>query len=151
MSSPVLLRSRIKACLVRLFKKNGKSRTISVSDPYYRLIVSSNKPANVLQPIIDQDTSVGNSSETKIVSTAKTIPSTGWFVQIELPEEEAFMPIRHMETVIYEIALILTLLSSGGVWVSRKTCTEPVGQSDAYHTPNGGGCCRKYARSATKG
>lgn len=107
--------------------RTEKAGTIIVSDPYYHLIVSSNKSADVLQPIFDQSASVGiNSSETRILSTAKAIPSTGWFVQIALSEEEAFMPIRHMETVIYEIALILTLLSSVGVWFLVKHALSPL-------------------------
>ncbi|WP_320152868.1 PAS domain S-box protein [uncultured Tolumonas sp.] len=104
-----------------------KAGTIIVGDPYYHLIVSSSKSADILQPMLNQDASVDiNFHETKILSTAKIIPSTGWLVQIALSAEEAFMPIRHMETVIYVIALTLTLLSSGVVWILVKHALNPL-------------------------
>jgi|GEM_PF-2294393 PAS domain S-box/diguanylate cyclase (GGDEF) domain len=104
-----------------------KAATIIISDPLHQLIVFSSKTADILRPLINHDASVGNNAnDTKVLSEGKTIPTTGWVVQIVMPAEEAFMPIRHMETVIYEIALFLTLLSSGGVWFLVKHALRPL-------------------------
>ncbi|WP_316672931.1 PAS domain S-box protein [uncultured Tolumonas sp.] len=113
----------------------GKTGTIIVSDPRYRLIVSSSKPADILQPItssiasfapvfagMDGSKLSATSNGIKALVSTKMIPSAGWAVQVILPVEEAFMPIQHIKTIAYSIAFSLTLLSVGliGFLVKRS-------------------------------
>ncbi len=50
------------------------------------------------------------------LSSAKRIPSTGWFVIVSLPTSEAFAPLSEMRQRLFFISLALTVLAGGAVW-----------------------------------
>jgi diguanylate cyclase (GGDEF)-like protein/PAS domain S-box-containing protein len=62
----------------------------------------------------------------ELLSSVKTVPVAGWFVQIALPTQEAFAPIRDMQQRIFLAALLLTLLTSALIWWILKRQLSPL-------------------------
>src|SRR6185369_16815274 len=87
----------------------GKTGYITIDVPKYNLIATSSNPSRKLQPLAKPGVNkmldrfmagyegsgiAVNSMGIETLTSAKQIPSTGWFAQIVLPTDEAFAPIR---------------------------------------------------------
>lgn len=112
--------------------------TIVIADPRNNLVVSSNNPAYILQPLsvlgsageeisghIDPVTTVTQKDSAMLVST-QPISRANWVVQIMLPAAEAYLPIKNMQSNAYVTALLLTLIFLFVVWVLVKRALRPL-------------------------
>jgi len=103
----------------------GNTGWIVVSAPRHGVTVSSSDPWNVLQPMSapdgihlpDSELTDLEGSRREMTSrgmealiSTKAIPSADWIVQMALPVDEAFVPIRNMMLRAYGIAGLLTIL-----------------------------------------
>ena len=68
----------------------------------------------------------------EVLASAKSIPSSGWYLAAMLPTEEAFAPIRAMEQRMLIAAIFLTLLAGGLMWWLLRRQLTPL--SDAART-----------------
>jgi diguanylate cyclase (GGDEF)-like protein len=122
----------------------GKSGWIAVNDGRYRLIIAINDPKRLLQPfppmgvnrMLDRyaDGYEGsgisiNSQGREVLSSAKQIPGTGWFVQVVLPTSEAFEPIQDMKRRTYLLATAFTGLVAVLVWIAVRIVLRPLASS----------------------
>jgi diguanylate cyclase (GGDEF)-like protein/PAS domain S-box-containing protein len=57
-----------------------------------------------------------NSKGVEVLSSAGAVPAAGWYVEISLPTEEAFSPIRDVQRRLLLTALLLTLLAGVMSW-----------------------------------
>ena len=99
----------------------GKTGWIVVNAPRYGTVVASSDPWNLLQPppmAANPDSALADfegsrreidSKGTEALVSSKAIPSAEWVVQLGLPVDEAFAPIRSMMRRAYSIALLLTI------------------------------------------
>lgn len=110
----------------------GKTGWIAVSDSRYRMIIAISDPKRIMQPfpargvnrMLDKfaDGYDGsgisiNSQGREVLSSAKQIGKTGWFVQVVLPTDEAFAPISDMKSRAYMLAGMLSVLATLVVWI----------------------------------
>jgi PAS domain S-box-containing protein len=111
--------------------KVGKSGWLAISDARHRIIVAISDPERLLQPFpapgvnIMLDKFVAgyagsgisiNSKGREVLSSGHPIGNSGWFAQAVLPTDEAFAPIRDIETQLYLAASALSLLILLVVW-----------------------------------
>jgi diguanylate cyclase (GGDEF)-like protein/PAS domain S-box-containing protein len=126
--------------------KAGRSGWILVSSPRHRVILSSSDTARILQPLPPPGASVmldrflagfegsGLTNSHKGVESlvsAKAVPSAGWIVQVALPTEEAFAPIRNMKRLVFSIAAAMTILVGLVVWLLLRRSLVPLEQATA--------------------
>src|ERR1035437_6464503 len=104
----------------------GKTGAFLLVARQHRLIVTTSDKSRILEkipapgvdPVIDarvggkQGTEVFvNPRGVQILSSAKNIATTGWFLAVSLPTEEAFAPIRDVQQRLLLTTLLLTLLA----------------------------------------
>ena len=123
--------------LFGLFEKMtvGKTGYVTINDPKYHVIITSSDPNLVLNamPAPGINTMLDkfvtgfegsgiaiNSKGIKTLISGKRIQSTGWIVQIVLPTEEAFAPIRDMETIAYKFGGLLTGIIAWLMWLTIR-------------------------------
>ena len=113
-----------------------KGGTIIVGDPRNDLIVSSNNPNYILQPLSElgsalqqftNQTGTAAIAGSNMLVAARPIPKADWVVQIMLPTEEAFLPVTQMQNNAYMIAAVLTFFLILGVWFFVKRALKPLG------------------------
>lgn len=110
----------------------GKTGYIEIIDPKHGLIATSSTPSRKFQPMAKPGSDkmldrflggyegsgiVVNSEGIEILTSANKIPTAGWIVQIALPTEEAFAPIRSMEIRAHTIAAGLSVFALVAVWL----------------------------------
>lgn len=117
--------------------KYGKTGDFLISVPRTRMFIAASDRARVLRvgpppgvnPIYDDyltghdGSGVAKSSRGIIeLSSSKTIRTTGWMMQAVLPVEEAFAPIREMQTHLIAVSVLLTLVAGGvaSLWLRRE-------------------------------
>ncbi|WP_143086052.1 sensor domain-containing diguanylate cyclase [Formivibrio citricus] len=119
----------------------GKSGYVVIDDPKHGLIVTASDPSRILTPMAAPgvnrmlDRFVGgyegagvavNSRGVEVLTSAKRIPSTGWIVQLILPVQEAFAPIRELQRRSYQIAGALSLLAVFLAWWLLRNALRPL-------------------------
>lgn len=124
----------------------GKTGWIAVSDGRHRLIVAINDPQRVMQPfpalgvnrMLDRyaDGYEGsgisvNSQGREVLSSARQIGKTGWFVQAVLPLAEAFEPLADMKTRAYGLATLLSVVVTIVVWFAIRRLLRPLARATA--------------------
>jgi len=134
LSDPTLFGSLEKADV-------GKTGWIAVSAPAHQLIVSSSDPKRILDRVappgvnkmFDKFTAgyegsgvAINSRGIETLTSAKKIPTAGWFAQVVLPTDEAFAPIRNLSMRIYLIAVGLSLLVAVLTWLVIRRLLQPL-------------------------
>jgi PAS domain S-box-containing protein len=62
----------------------------------------------------------------EVLSSAKQIPASDWFIVCRLPTEEAFAPVRAMQVGIFKATLFMTLLVGGAVWWLLRRALSPL-------------------------
>jgi signal transduction histidine kinase/CheY-like chemotaxis protein/HPt (histidine-containing phosphotransfer) domain-containing protein len=111
----------------------GEAGWMAVSDDRFRLIVAISDPKRtVLQPFPKPGVNLMldrfaagyagsgvsiNSQGREVLTSARHVPGTPWFVQAVLPTEVAFAPTRAMSDRAYAIALGGSLVISLMVWL----------------------------------
>jgi diguanylate cyclase (GGDEF)-like protein len=120
----------------------GKSGWMAVSAPQHGLIVTASDPKRSLNPLpkrgvnlmldrfIDGFEGSGtavNSLGIETLTSAKWIPSAGWFVQAVLPTREAYEPIRETTIYAYSVAIILSITAALVVWLGIRQMLRPLG------------------------
>ena len=122
----------------------GKSGLIQISSPRYSMVVTSNDPTRILQPLPPPTSNdmldrifagfegsglyMDEKRHQSLIS-AKAIPVAGWVVHMMLPTKEAFAPIKNMEDRAYAIAGGLTILAGLAVWLMIKRTMAPLGNA----------------------
>jgi PAS domain S-box-containing protein len=99
--------------------------------PRQRLIVTSSDKRQIMQhlpavganPMIDRFVQgyegtgfLVNTLGVPVMSSVKTIPTTGWYVAVTLPTEEAFAPIVALQRGVVTSAAVLSVLALVLVW-----------------------------------
>lgn len=101
-----------------------------VSPQQRRIITGTDKhrimeafPVTGLLPLFDrflngyEGSGVGiNSLGTEVLSSAKSIPATGWYLSASIPTIEAFAPINILQQRLLVAAFFLTLIAGGLAW-----------------------------------
>jgi len=110
----------------------GKTGYISIHVPKYNLVATSSNSSRRFQPMPEPGVNqmidcfrggfegsgiAVDSQGIETLTSAKQIPSTGWFAQIVLPTKEAFAPIRKMRVRAYSVAAVLSVVVLGAVWL----------------------------------
>ena len=121
--------------------KVGESGWIAVNDARHRLIVAINDPKRILQPFPKPGVNVMldkyaaghegsgisiNSQGRQVLSSAKQVSNTGWFVQLVLPIDEAVEPVREMTSRTYMLAAALSLVAALVVWSVIRHLFKPL-------------------------
>lgn len=124
----------------------GKTGWLAVNDARHRLIVGISDPKRILQPFPPPGVNLMldryaagyegsgisvNSQGLEVLSSAKQIGKTGWFVQAVLPTEEAFRPIRSMQLRIYVLAALLSVGFTLLVWLVIRRLLRPLAEASA--------------------
>jgi hypothetical protein len=119
----------------------GKSGWIAISAPKHNMIVTASDPKRALSPLpkrgvnimldrfIDGFEGSGvsvNSMGIETLTSAKWIPSAGWFVQAVLPTKEAYAPLHAMVNHIYNIAGAFALLVGLLTWMVIRRLLNPL-------------------------
>lgn len=122
----------------------GRTGYISISSPTHGVIVTSSDPSRILQPIsepgqnrmFDRFTQgyegsgiAVNSFGVETLTSAKQIPASGWIVQLVLPTEEAFAPIRKMRKRAYFLAAVSSLAGFCALWLVIRWLLTPLNQA----------------------
>jgi diguanylate cyclase (GGDEF)-like protein len=122
----------------------GASGWMAISAPQHGMIVTASDPKRSLSPLpargvnhmldrfVDGYEGSGiavNSMGIETLTSAKWIPSTGWFVQAVLPTQEAYEPIRATTIYAYSLALGLSLLVAVVVWGAIRRMLRPLGEA----------------------
>lgn len=109
----------------------GRSGDMLVAARQPRIIITGSDqrrvmeqlPAAGIDPVVDaraagrMGTEVFiNSKGVELLSSARAVPAADWFVEISLPTEEAFSPIRDVQRRLLLAALLLTLLAGVMSW-----------------------------------
>lgn len=126
--------------------KVGKSGLIIISSPRDRMIISASDSSRILQdlPILGNGEMLDrfiaghegsaitmNSQGVKTLVSAKKIPSTGWFVHMTLPAQEAFAPMQEMTKFAFGVAIALTVLANFGIWLLLRQALKPLEKTTA--------------------
>ena len=80
----------------------------------------------------------------EVLTSAKTIPSSGWMVAVTLPTEEAFAPISQFQRGVLGTALALSLFAVLLVWLLLKRQLEPLAMAAAELRLRAGTQARYY-------
>jgi diguanylate cyclase (GGDEF)-like protein len=119
----------------------GKSGWIAISAPKHNMIVTASDPKRALSPLpkrgvnlmldrfIDGFEGSGvavNSMGVETLTSAKWIPSAGWFVQVVLPTKEAYAPLHAMINHVYSIAAVFSLLVGLLMWLVLRGLLSPL-------------------------
>ncbi|WP_394780518.1 diguanylate cyclase [Undibacterium sp.] len=119
----------------------GKSGYVVINAPRYGVILTSSKStrkedASSQRAIAEMDDqSVGShegsgiavsSTGEPILTSAKQIPIAGWYVQVVLPTEEAFAPVRKMKQYAYGVAALLAGLAILLMWLIVRSTLWPL-------------------------
>ena len=119
----------------------GKTGGYLLVAPQHRLIVAASdksrimeaSPAPGIYPLIDrfmhgfEGTGVGvNPIGVEVLASAKGVPAAGWYVNVALPTEEAFSPIRSLQQRILLAMIFVTLLVGGLTWWMLKRLLSPM-------------------------
>lgn len=120
----------------------GKNGSATVSDARFRQIVAtSDQSRTVLEPFPDPGINTmldkfaagysgsgisRNSQSIEILTSAKHIPGTSWFVQADLPTSEAFAPARKIAEQAYLTVFFISLLISMIVWLLVHRALKPL-------------------------
>ena len=91
-------------------------------------------PAHGVNPLIDRfiqghdGTGITNrpSDGVEILTSAKSIPVSGWYAVALMPTEEAFAPINSLQKRGLLAAILLTLLAGGLTWWMLKRQLAPI-------------------------
>ncbi|MEI7816987.1 MAG: cache and HAMP domain-containing protein [Desulfuromonadales bacterium] len=91
-------------------------------------------PAHGVNPLIDRfiqghdGTGITNrpSDGVEILTSAKSIPVSGWYAVAMMPTEEAFAPINSLQKRGLLAAILLTLLAGGLTWWMLKRQLAPI-------------------------
>ncbi len=109
----------------------GRSGDVLVATRQDRIIITGSDQRRVMEqlpqsgidPVVDaraagrMGTEVFvNSRGVEVLSSARAVPAADWFVDISLPTEEAFSPIRDVQQRLLLAALLLTLLAGVMSW-----------------------------------
>ena len=62
----------------------------------------------------------------EVLSSAKQIPASDWFIVCRLPTKEAFAPVRAMQVRIFKATIFMTLLVGGAVWWILRHALSPL-------------------------
>lgn len=119
----------------------GKTGWLAVSDARHRLIVAITDPKRIMQPfpapgvntMLDkfaagyEGSGISiNSQGREVLSSAKQIGKTGWFVQVVLPTDEAFQPLAGMKLRAYALAALLSALATVLAWIALRRLLKPL-------------------------
>ena len=119
----------------------GETGGYLLVDPRHRLVVAATDKSRVLEsspplgviPAIDrfQDGYEGsavyvNPRGVEMLTSAKGIPATGWYIAANLPTTEAFAPIRSLEHRMRLATWVLTLLAGGLTWWILRRQLQPL-------------------------
>ncbi len=119
----------------------GKTGGFLMVVPQQRLIaVASDKkltmvklPEAGINKLVDrfnegyEGTQVGiNPEGLSVLSSAKTMPSTGWQIAVMMPTAEAFAPIRDMQLHMLQAAILLTFATWLLIWLMLKKQLAPL-------------------------
>jgi len=109
----------------------GKSGDVLVVARQRRIVITGSDqrrimeqlPAPGVDPAVDARTAGREGTEVfvnaqgvEVLSSARAVPAADWFVEISLPTEEAFSPIRNVQRRMLLAALLLTLLAGVMSW-----------------------------------
>jgi diguanylate cyclase (GGDEF)-like protein/PAS domain S-box-containing protein len=109
----------------------GKSGDVLVASRQHRIVITGSDqrrvmeqlPAQGVDPSVDARAAGREGTEVfvnlkgiEVLSSAKAVPAADWFVEISLPTEEAFSPIRDVQRRLLIAASLLTLLAGVMSW-----------------------------------
>ncbi len=109
----------------------GKRGDVLVASRQHRIIITGSDQRRVMEqftapgidPMVDQRVAGIQSTEVfvnphgvEVLSSARAVPAADWFVEISLPTEEAFSPIRNVQRRLLLAALLLTLVAGAASW-----------------------------------
>ncbi len=122
--------------------KISKTGWVTVSSPESGLTLSSSVDTpktlspistNLANPPLDQPlpTTEGNGIVANIrgveaLTTGKIIQNLGWLVQVSVPTNELYAPIRSMKSNIYSLSAILSLGLALMIWLALKKSLAPL-------------------------
>lgn len=124
----------------------GKTGWLAISDARHRMIVAINDPDRLLQPfpapgvnrMLDRFAAgeegsgiAVNSQGREVLTSARRIGDSGWFVQAVLPTDEAFAPLRELKQRAYTIAAGLSLAISAIIWLVVWRLLAPLSKAAA--------------------
>jgi diguanylate cyclase (GGDEF)-like protein/PAS domain S-box-containing protein len=119
----------------------GKTGGYLLAAPQYRLVVTATDKSRVMAPLpppgvnpmIDrfvqgyEGSMVGISSlGVEVLSSAKRVPVTDWYLVAQLPSAEAFAPIVDMQIRMFLATIFLTALAAGLTWWMLKRQLSPL-------------------------
>jgi two-component sensor histidine kinase/PAS domain-containing protein len=124
----------------------GKTGGFLLVAPQQRLVITAtdkSRSMGALPPLGENpamDAMVGGREGTdiwlrpngvEVLTSAKTIPSSGWMVAVTLPTKEAFAPISQLQRGVLGTALALSLFAVLLVWLLLKRQLEPLAMAAA--------------------
>ncbi len=119
----------------------GKTGGYLLVAPQHRLIVVASDKSRIMEasptpgiyPLIDrfmqgfEGTGVGvNPIGVEVLASAKGVPVAGWYVNVALPTEEAFSPIRALQQRILLAMIFVTLMVGWLTWWMLKRLLSPM-------------------------
>lgn len=119
----------------------GESGYYLLEDAESRLIITGTDKRRVLQPLpapgvsplidrhvqgFDETGITVNPFGVQVLATAKRIPAAGWFMVAALPTEEAFAPVRRLQSHILIATVLLSLLVAGFTWWMLRRQLSPM-------------------------
>ncbi len=119
----------------------GASGGYLLIDPKQRRVITASDHSRIFEqlpppgkhPAIDRFLSGFNGTQLlrnphgiEVLATDKVVAATGWIVAVVLPVEEAFAPIRAMETRMRIATLLLTVLATLLTWLMLRRQLTPV-------------------------
>lgn len=109
--------------------------------PQHRLVVTASDKSHVMgelpapgvSPLVDRYVQGYEGSGifitprgVEVLASAKRVPVAGWFVEVQLPAEEAFAPIYAMQRRLFLATGLLTLLAGWGIWWMLRRQLAPM-------------------------
>ncbi len=121
--------------------REGKTGGYLLVAPQYRLVITATDktrimeplPAKGVLPLIDrfiegyEGTGVTlNPRGVEVLTSAKRIPTAGWYLVASLPTEEVYAPIRAMQRRVLVISIFLTVFAGFLTWWMLRRQLDPV-------------------------
>ena len=119
----------------------GKSGDVLVASRQHRVVITGSDqrrvmeqlPAQGVDPAVDARAAGRDGTEVlvnrngvEVLSSARAVPAADWFVEISLPTQEAFSPIREVQRRMLLAALFLTLLAGVMSWWMVRRQLSPM-------------------------
>ncbi len=119
----------------------GKTGDYLLVAPQHRMFITGTEnnltmqplPGSGVDPLLDRYIKgfegsgvIVDSRGVEVLSSAKQIPTGGWFIVVRIPTAEAFAPIDDMQQRILLVTIFMTLLAGGLTWWMLRRQLAPM-------------------------